>query len=153
MLAMQPMPMTAPESWTLKSVTLGGRDVADSGIDVKQDISGVVVTFTDHPTEVSGTVYDQAGRITPDFPIVIFSTDRTSWVSSSRKVRQGRPSSDGAYRISGLPPGEYFVCAVTGVEQNELNDPKFLEQLAASSFKITLRDGQKLTQDLKLGGG
>jgi len=153
MRSLQPMPMTVDEGWTLKSVTVAGRDVADAGIDLKQDLSGVVVAFTDHPTEISGTVYDQAGRITPDFPIVVFSTDRTAWVTGSRRVRQGRPASDGRYRIVGLPAGEYFVCAVTAVEQNELNDAAFLTQLAASSFKITLRDGQKLAQDLKLGGG
>ena len=34
-----------------------------------------------------------------------------------------------------------------------LADPSFLEQLISGSFKITLGEGEKKTQDLKLAGG
>jgi hypothetical protein len=117
---------------------LGGRDVSDVPFEVKpsQDVSGLLVTFTDRPTELSGTVIDQAGRAAPGFPIVVFSTDRTYWTIGSRRVQQARPSSDGKYKLSGLPPGEYFVSAVTDLDPNDLADPLFLEQLAAASFKI-----------------
>ncbi len=141
--------------WTLKSVMAGGRDVADTGLEVKDNVSNVIVTFTDRPSELTGTVFDQAGRVTPEFPIVVFSTDKAYWVGGSRRVTQARPASDGTFKVTGLPAGEYFVCAVTAVEQSELADPAFLEQLAASSYKIkiTMRAGEKTVQDLKLGGG
>jgi len=146
---------TRADGWTLKSVMAGGRDVADTGLDVKDNVSNVTVTFTDRPSELTGTVFDQAGRVTPEFPIVVFSTDKTYWVSGSRRVTQARPASDGTFKVTGLPAGDYFVCAVTAVEQSELADPAFLEQLAASSYKIkiTMRAGEKTVQDLKLGGG
>jgi hypothetical protein len=145
----------APAGWILKSAMLGGRDVSDVPFEVKpsQDVSGLLVTFTDRPTELSGTVIDQAGRAAPGFPIVVFSTDRTYWTIGSRRVQQARPSSDGKYKLSGLPPGEYFVSAVTDLDPNDLADPLFLEQLAAASFKISLADGEKKTTDLKLAGG
>ena len=141
--------------WTLKSVMSGGRDVADTGFELKESVSNVVVTFTDRPSELSGTVFDQTGRVTPEFPIVVFSTDRIYWVNGSRRVKQARPASDGTFNVTGLPAGEYFICAVTAVEQSELADPAFLEQLAASNYKIkiAIREGQKIQQDLKLGGG
>jgi hypothetical protein len=148
-------PSERVDGWTLKSVMAGGRDVADTGIEVRENVSNVIVTFTDRPSELSGTVFDQAGRVTPEFPIVVFSIDKTYWISGSRRVTQARPASDGTFRVTGLPAGEYFVCAVTAVEQSELADPAFLEQLAASSYKIriTIRAGEKTVQDLKLGGG
>ena len=146
---------TRADGWTLKSVMAGGRDVADTGLEVKDNVSNVTVTFTDRPSELTGTVFDQAGRVTPEFPIVVFSIDKTYWVGGSRRVTQARPASDGTFKVMGLPAGEYFVCAVTAVEQSELADPSFLEQLAASSYKIkiTIRAGEKTVQDLKLGGG
>jgi hypothetical protein len=148
-------PSERVDGWTLKSVMAGGRDVADTGLDVKDNVSNVTVTFTDRPSELTGTVFDQVGRVTPEFPIVVFSIDKTYWVGGSRRVTQARPASDGTFRVTGLPAGEYFVCAVTAVEQSELADPAFLEQLAASSYKIkiTIRAGEKTVQDLKLGGG
>jgi protocatechuate 3,4-dioxygenase beta subunit len=67
----------AGDGWTLKSALLGGRDVADLPFDVRpgEDATDLVVTFTDRPTELSGSVLDQAGRPIGNFPIVVFSTD------------------------------------------------------------------------------
>jgi len=134
---------------------LNGRDVADAPLEVKpnEDVPGLVVMLTDRPTELSGTVVDRAGRPAPGFPIVVFSTDRAYWTIGSRRIQQARPSSDGKYTLTGLPAGEYYVCAVTDLDQAQLYDPVFLEALAAGSFKITLTDGERKTQDLKLAGG
>jgi hypothetical protein len=154
---MIPMPMIAAMAggWTLKGVMYNGRDIADAPIEIKPgaDVSGVVVSFTDRPSELSGTVVDGAGRVTPNFPIVVFSTDRQYWTLASRRVQQARPASDGRFKVTGLPAGEYFVCAVTAVDRTEVYDPAFLEQLVPVSFKITIADGEKKVQDLKLGGG
>ena len=142
-------------TWKLKSAMFNGRDVSDLPMEVRpnEDASGLVVTFTDHPTEISGSVVDRAGRPAPGFPIVVFSTDRAYWTVGSRRIQQVRPSSDGKYKLSGLPAGEYYVCAVTDLDQNQLYDPSALDALAAGSFKITLADGEKKVQDLKLAGG
>jgi hypothetical protein len=155
-LALIPIPganlMTG--GWTLKGVMWNGRDMADAPVDIRAgaDITGVVVTFTDKPSELSGTVFDGLGRVTPNFPIVVFSTDRGYWTPSSRRVQTARPASDGKFTVTGLPAGEYYVCAVTAVERTEVYDPAFLDQLVGVSFRITIADGQKLKQDLKLGG-
>jgi hypothetical protein len=144
------------DTWTLKSIVLNGRDVTDVSFEVKpgEDIAGLVITLTDRPTELSGHVIDRAGRPAPGFPIVVFSTDHAQWAVGSRRVRQVRPASDGKFTITGLPAGEYFVCAVTDLDPNDLADPTFLEQLAASgALKVTLADGEKKTQDLRLAGG
>lgn len=142
-------------TWSLKSAMFNGRDVSDLPFDVRpnEDAAGMVVTFTDRPTEISGSVVDRAGRPAPGFPIVVFSTDRAYWTVGSRRIQQVRPSSDGKYKLSGLPAGEYYVCAVTDLDQSQLYDPSALDALAAGSFKITLADGEKKVQDLKLAGG
>jgi hypothetical protein len=154
MMAMAGVPSMAG-GWTLKGAVAGGRDISDSPIEIRAgvDVPDVVVTFTDQPSELTGTVIDGAGRATPDFPIVVFSTDRAYWTLGSRRVQTARPASDGKYKVTGLPAGEYFVSAVTAVDRTEAYDPAFLSQLVGASFKITIKDGEKKTQDLKLGGG
>ena len=81
--------------WMLKSITWNGRDVADLPLEVEagKDVTGLVVTLTDRPTELSGSVLDQAGRPTANFPIIVFSTDRTFWTTGSRRVQQ-RPAGE-----------------------------------------------------------
>ena len=154
MMTMAGMPsMTG--GWTLKGAMAAGRDISDSPIDIRAgvDVQDVVVTFTDQASELTGTVIDGAGRATPDFPIVVFSTDRAYWTLGSHRVQTARPASDGKYKVTGLPAGEYFVSAVTAVDRTEVYDPAFLSQLVGAAFKITIKDGEKKTQDLKLGGG
>ena len=45
------------------------------------------------------------------------------------------------------------MCAVTDLDPNALTDMPFLDGLAAVAVKVTLADGEKQTQNLKLAGG
>jgi hypothetical protein len=139
----------------LKSAMLDGKDLADLPIEIRpgEDMTGVLVTFTRAVTEISGRVEDAAGRPVSGFPIVVFPTDRALWSPGSRRILPAKPSSDGRYRVTGLPAGEYYVCALTELDPNDLYDSAFLDQLVAGSFKITLAEGEKKVQDPRLGGG
>lgn len=146
---------TAHSTWTVKSIRAGaGPDLADVPFDVEpgRSVDGLVVTLTDQPTVISGKVVDGEGRPSSAFPIVIFSTDTTHWLPGSRRVQQARPASDGTYRVTGLPAGEYYIGAVTTLDLDDLYDPAFLEQVVTIAFKIKLGDGEKKDQDLRIGG-
>src|SRR4030095_6790653 len=103
----------APQGWTFRGATLGGRDVTDSPLDIDGDVSGVVLTFTDRQTQLSGTVTAENGS--PDAATVIaFPTDPDAWVgygSASRRLRTARVDKTGNYNVGSLPAGEYFVVA------------------------------------------
>ena len=70
----------------------------------------------------------------------------------SRRVRSARPGTTGTFRIANLPPGEYYLCALTDLDSSQISSASstFLEALAAASFKISLAEGQKLTQDVQV---
>jgi hypothetical protein len=140
--------------WTLKSIVAGGRDITDGPLEVRTgaDVSGVVITFTDKETEISGTLSDAAGRPTQEFSIVVFTTNRTFWTAGSRRVKSVRPATNGTFRIAGLPAGDYAIVAVGDLEAALLSDPGYLEQLQPVAFKITLGEGEKRKQDLRVGG-
>jgi hypothetical protein len=59
---------------------------------------------------------------------------------------------DGHYAIADLPPGDYLVAAVADVDPGEWEDPAFLAQLVQASLKLTVADGEKKVQNLRLGG-
>jgi len=64
-----------------------------------------------------------------------------------------RPGTDGRFTISGLPPGEYYIAALTEFDNADISDAGFLEAIAKAAIKITLAEGEMKSQDLKLAGG
>ena len=86
-------------SWVVTSIKVNGRDLADLPIEIKagEDVSDVVIVLSDRLTEIAGTVFDQLGRPTPGFPIVVFATNRDYWPAGEARVRKVQPASDGKY--------------------------------------------------------
>ena len=142
-----------PTGWSLRSAMLGGRDTLDVPFEVRlgQPIAGLTVTMTDQPTELTGTVYDASGKPTSDYSVLAFSTERALWTTSPRRASvAGRLSSDGRYRISGLPPGEYYLAVITDVSPGDVDDPSFLESLIPTAVKVVLGEGERKVQDYKV---
>jgi sarcosine oxidase gamma subunit len=140
--------------WVLRSAMLGGQNIADRAVPIRRGmtLSDVVITFTDRSAELAGRLLDGAGRPAPEFFVFVFPADRTLWTPNApRHLRAPtRPASDGSYRIAALPPGEYFVAALTEIDDADIFDAAFLEQVAAAAFKISIAEGEKKTQDLQI---
>jgi hypothetical protein len=145
-----PAGSAAASPWILKSAIVSNVDAIDVPFTVRADVGGAVITFTDRPTELTGSLLDTAGKPALEYFIVAFPVDRSFWVPGSRRVRSARPGNTGSFRIANLPPGEYYVCAMTDLEPNLLNTSAYLEPLVAASIKLTLTEGEKKVQDLKI---
>ncbi|HEX5071049.1 MAG TPA: carboxypeptidase-like regulatory domain-containing protein [Vicinamibacterales bacterium] len=138
--------------WTLRSAVIGDgeKDLADQPFEVTQPMAGLTVTLTDAPAELSGVITDGAGRPGPQLYVFAFPQDKSLWLPNARRVMSARSTDTGAYRLAGLPPGEYYVCALTELDTALQTDPTYLEQLIPASFKITLGEGEKKRQDLAI---
>jgi hypothetical protein len=139
-------------AWTLKSIMFDGRDVGDEGLDIgTDDVSGIVIAFTDQTTEISGAVVDTKGQADVSASVVAFPADSQTWkqgLINLRRVRSVRTGTSGGFSFMGLPPGAYFIVAVSDAALGEWQDPTVLEKLAGVASKVTLADGEKKTQAL-----
>lgn len=142
-----------PLGWTLKSATVEGRDISETPFDIgTSDINNVVVTFTDRPTKITGTVQGKDGKPDPDALVLAFPIDPAGWSesgSSPRRTRSARVTKTGTYTIAGLPPGDYYVAATL---DTEWQDPQVLAELARSATTVRLSDGDTRTQNLVRSG-
>ncbi len=138
--------------WTLKSAVVNGRDISDRPLVVESgDINGLVITFTDHATDLLGTVRDTSGAPDRDAAVLVFPVDRDHWTDNGRTPRSerlARTTSTGTYSVSGLPAGEYFVIAVDDAVTADWTDPAFLEAAANLATRVTVTDSASKTTDL-----
>jgi uncharacterized protein (DUF2141 family) len=140
--------LRAPASWTLQGVYVNGSDVTDTPVvfDAKsRALTDVEIVLTSNVTELMGGVTDARGEPASDYAAVVFSVDRDFRYAQSRFVRLARPEQDGAFRVRGLPPGDYYVAALSWVQGEEWQDPALLESLATRATRVTLTEGQHAT--------
>jgi hypothetical protein len=93
------------------------------------------------------------GELAKDYTAVVFAQDREKWTGNPRYQNVGRPDQDGRFKISGLPPGEYYVVAVDRLEQGQSSDPEFLERVRSRAVSLSLREGETKTLELSLNTG
>jgi 5-hydroxyisourate hydrolase-like protein (transthyretin family) len=140
--------MSAPP-WGLKSIMVAGQDITDTPYDFRiNDVSGIEVTFTTRLPSLAGAVQDD-GKPVSDCTIIVFAADGGKWDFPSRFIRQTRPNQQGAFTITGFPPGRYLVVAVPGAQPPD-PDPTFLESLRAVATSLTIDEGDARTLDVKL---
>jgi hypothetical protein len=144
-------------NWYVKSITYRGQDLADSAFDF-----GVTETFRDVEIVISGAGAMVTGRVTDDralpirdYTVAFIPTDRSKWTIRSRWLKIGRAmQQDGAFRVTGIVPGDYWVVAVDRLEDSEvagdLQNPEVLEALASRAQRITLGGGQSQILTLRL---
>jgi hypothetical protein len=139
--------------WTLKSAILNGHDVVDEPFAVQDtDVTGLIVTFTDRPSTVTGVVHDTQGAVDASASVLVFPTDKTTWVdfgAAPRRLGLVRVDRKGAFSLSGLPPGEYFVLAMPDELAGSWQDPAALETASRLANRVRVVDGQNTSIDLR----
>jgi len=103
---------------------------------------------------ISGHVTDAASSPVSNYSVVVFSTDRSTWVHTSGLLKLARPTQDGSFEVTGLPPGDYFVAATDPVEGNDVSGDwlksETLEQLSFRATRVTLTEKQRVMTVLRL---
>jgi hypothetical protein len=146
-----------PPVWMLKSILRGSTDLLNGPFDVRprEDLTDVVVTYTDRKTQVNGRFVDRTGQPASEYRVLVFTTNRAMWTSPvllQRLAASSRAAVDGSFHVTGLPPGEYYVCAMTEGAQAVTFDNAFFESIIPQSIKITLAEGTTVTQTFRVGG-
>ena len=152
---------TEPVGWTLKAVSLNGRDITDTPIEFKgtEALAGLEVVLSNATTEVTGRVVNEDGKPAADYAVVVFPDDPEKWKTlvlpaqpgpASRVVKVGRPDQRGQFRIAGLPAGRYLAAAVPSIEDGAWNVIDVLTRLRPLATSVTLADGDRKPLELKL---
>ncbi len=133
-------------SWQVQSIAVAGRDVTETIVPLESDVKDVVVTMTDRPAEISGTV-KAAGTDAADIASVfLFPANRDRWTAArlgSRAFRTVRVRRDGTFVVPDLVAGEYLLVAASDEIAGEWPDRTLLAKLASRALTVRLTHGEK----------
>jgi hypothetical protein len=139
--------------WWLRSAMAGTNDLLDVGVDLTSgsSVGDVVVTFSDRHSEISGALQTAAGQPAPEYVVALFPANASLWTTGARRLKSARPSTDGHFSFPDMPPGDYVLAALTDAADDEWQTPAVLQELIKTGVRISLRDGEKKTQNLQIG--
>jgi hypothetical protein len=142
----------APPGWTLKSATANGRDISNVPVSLDADVTGLLITFTDRPSTLSGQVHNATGAVDPSATVLLFPADSSAWTDYGGfpgRLRAIRVDRNGQYRTDGLPAGDYLAVAIAEESSANWQDPRVLKALSRLATPITLGDGDSRSASLK----
>jgi len=142
----------SPQGWMFKSASYGGRDVSDTPLDLRSEASGVVITFTDRWSGLSGSVTTARGDADADALVVLFPADPQMWSSyglNFRRMRSAQTTKTGQYTFPVVAPGDYYVAAIPDARAGDWQDPAFLDDLTRRASQVRIAEGEKKVADLR----
>ena len=140
---------SGPGGWSMKAVSLGGRDITDEIVEITgEELQAVNVIFTDRATTLNGAVRDPRGAGVPGVTVIVFPADAARWRPQTRRIRTARSDQNGEYRLGEIPPGDYLVAGVEDVEQGEWFDPEYLQRITAQAARTSIAEGDQKRVDL-----
>ena len=147
-------PPGLPAPWTVESITVGGRDATDAAFAIGDtDVTDVVITYTDRPASLAGTVTLPQAAGDAGASVFLFPANRIRWVDArlgSRTFRVTRTSPTGAFNWTSVPPGDYLLVAVRDEDAGDWPDVQFLTRLASIATPIKVNANQAVKADLSL---
>lgn len=152
-------------NYQLESVTRAGQTFDLLPLDLSGgDAAGIVISFTDTPTIISGSV--SGARMTtaapatgvsamPDVAGIVLAIPEQyqAWLAHGMAPRGSRVNTidrQGRYRLSGLAPGDYVVAAISMKDNATAHDAAFYEAIARAGTHVTLTAGETRTVDVTL---
>ena len=142
--------------WFLKAVTVGSVDITDIGFEVPagpQTVGDAEIVVSSNGATITGRATERDVPV-DDYSVVAFPLDRNQWTPHSRRLRFARSSRGGAFRLAGLPPGDYYVAAVDRLDGSadggEWQNDDVLNRLVPGAERITLTEGESRAATLRL---
>lgn len=144
---------TRTDLW-VRSAIFQGSDLLDQPLILgpgRLGLNGVTLLVTSQAIGVEGIFRDRDGAPAHGYHIIAFAADSRFWIPGSRRIQTTRPASDGRYAFRRLPPGSYYLAAVTRLESDLLNQADFLREALNQAVPVTIRDASMTTLDIQLG--
>jgi carboxypeptidase family protein len=140
-----------PPGWAIKSIEVGDKDYVDTPLEITggRQVDGARIVLSNRFPTLSGQITDEKGNAA-EGTVLLFPGDASKWLEAAGTSRSARPDQSGHFKLESVRPGDYLAVALDYVQQWQVNDPEFLEELRDKATKVTLEEGQSAQLALKI---
>ena len=145
----------SPVGWMFRGAMLNGRDLSEHPVEVRNDLAGISIEFTDRWTGLSGIVTTPTGQTDSAALVLLFTTDSSHWrayTPGARRMRSTRVTASGEFSFSSIPVGDYYLTAIADEDGADWQDPDTLDALSRGAARITIHDGDQKTVTIRRRG-
>jgi len=139
-----------PTGYYLKSAALAGKDVLDSGLDLRGGSPGVPldVTISPNGARLDGVVMADDQHAAPGAVVVLVpdAPRRNQW----SLFKLATADTSGQFSFQGIAPGEYKLFAWPDLEPGAHMDPEFLRPYESKGVVVRVEESGRYTQSLIL---
>lgn len=136
-----------PDTAYVQEVRFGDAVIGESGLDFSRGFTPGELTITIAPTaaHVDGTVLDDKGQPFAGATVVI--------AAEKAKAITVRTDQSGRFSAGGLAPGDYRLWAFDDIDAGAWDDPEYMKPHDAQAGRVTVKDNDHQTAQLKLLAG
>ena len=137
----------------VKSITAGGQNILDTGIDLSSGgVGPMEVLLSTKIATVNGMVEKQKQDDAPGSVVIAIvgaNSELTLLSTSSGQSALARVDESGKFSIANLPPGEYKLIAFEEVDLATASDSEFLKKFADRAATVKIGEGESKSATLK----
>jgi hypothetical protein len=139
-----------PENAYIKSIRYNGQDATRAPLVLSGGAGSLEIVLSSKPAGITGAL---RGDREPLNGVTVSVWPKTLNAGSPTfGIRSVTTDQNGAFQVSGLPPGEYYVAGWEGEPLNSgvIQIPELLARFAGKATSVSLGEGAKATADAKL---
>ncbi|MGH9721321.1 MAG: hypothetical protein ACRD8O_14000, partial [Bryobacteraceae bacterium] len=137
------------ETHYVKSARMGSQNLLESDLNLTPgaDVRPIEIVVSPAGATVAGTVLNANNQPVTGALVAIMRTSPPGFQWGSDCNHTGER---GSFKFGRLAPGEYRVVAVERASELYCNDDDLLDKIRDAGERITLRENERLTRELKI---
>jgi hypothetical protein len=113
-----------------------------------EKVTGAEIVLSADGGEVTGVVKQENGEIARGATVVMFSADASRRGPRSRWTRMTQSDQQGSFRLAGVAPGEYLMCALQNHESGNESSTDYLKELEKDVTTVVVQARSRQSESL-----
>ena len=137
-----------PSDTFVESLTLGTKNIVDSGLNVSGGTLSVDLTLSSGASVIDGVTVSEKNKTVADS--VVIAVPETRFRKQLSRYQRASADQSGHFTLRGLRPGTYTLYAWEALEGDEYMDPDFLKDFEALGKVVSVEKASHQTIELKV---